>query len=238
MLKKILKNIVRILGYDVTGRYQFNDQGYHLSKLLRFHAVDVVFDIGANTGQFAISLRDNGYLGLIVSFEPLPEAYLGLLKNSSRDDRWLVHERVALGSSEGKVVINVSKNSVSSSILPMEDLHLQAADDSAYIDKVEVKLTTLDDILNKYVTKGSSLFIKMDAQGYEGQIMQGAVKSLTVAKGVMCELSICDLYKNQAIWTEIISKLESFGFSIWAMQKGFCDEKSGRMMQVDGIFFK
>ena len=71
MLKKILKNIVRILGYDVTGRYQFNDQGYHLSKLLRFHAVDVVFDIGANSGLFSLLSISKG-AKKVYAFEPTP----------------------------------------------------------------------------------------------------------------------------------------------------------------------
>src|SRR5581483_618078 len=42
-----------------------------LRSLLARHRIDLVFDVGANRGQFAQALRRLGYRGEIVSFEPL-----------------------------------------------------------------------------------------------------------------------------------------------------------------------
>jgi FkbM family methyltransferase len=85
------------------------------------HRIDLLFDVGANTGQFAMQVREQGFAGRIVSFEPLPEAHAGLVRNARGDAKWIVHERVALGAAPGDVRINVAANSVSSSILPMLD---------------------------------------------------------------------------------------------------------------------
>jgi hypothetical protein len=43
----------------------------HLRRFLRHFEVDCVFDVGANSGQYATMVRERaGYLGPIVSFEP------------------------------------------------------------------------------------------------------------------------------------------------------------------------
>ena len=90
---------------------------------LRHSHIDLVIDIGANEGQFAKELRAGGYSGRIVSFEPLSAAHRRLLQESNRDSAWHVHPRCALGDRLGEIELNISGNSVSSSILPMLASH-------------------------------------------------------------------------------------------------------------------
>ena len=96
---------------------------------------NIIFDIGANTGQFSLDVRRKGYKGKIVSFEPLTIARKKLLYNSSKDPNWFVHEQTAIGDFKGTININISKNSVSSSILPMHNLHSDAEIDSVYVNQ-------------------------------------------------------------------------------------------------------
>ena len=66
-----------------------------------------MFDVGANEGQYAHMLRDKvGYAGLIVSFEPIPEAFRILRKKSKGDPRWLVVEG-AIGEADAEQIFNV-----------------------------------------------------------------------------------------------------------------------------------
>ncbi|MDA8893893.1 hypothetical protein N9I93_00205 [Amylibacter sp.] len=83
---------------------------------------------------FGSSIRAFGFEGSIISFEPLPDAHILLQKAAASDALWTVAERMAIGDSEGDVTINVSKNSVSSSILPILNSHVEAANESAYVD--------------------------------------------------------------------------------------------------------
>ena len=93
----------------------------------RSFATDVILDVGANTGQFAKNLRASGYHGHIISFEPLSSAHAILASAATSDSLWDVAERCAVGASDSWTTINIAGNSYSSSLLPMLDLHREAA---------------------------------------------------------------------------------------------------------------
>ena len=180
---------------------------------------DVMFDIGANTGQFSLELRRKGYNGKIVSFEPLTIARKKLIENASRDINWFVHDQAAVGNYNGFVDINISKNSVSSSILPMLNLHYEAEASSIYIGHEKVPIITLDSISKSFLDKSQNCFIKIDTQGYEAQVLDGATETLKNTNGILCELSLFPLYKGQTLWREIINKLEDEDFILWSKDK-------------------
>ena len=81
-------------------------------------------------------------------------------------------------------------------------------------------------------------FLKIDTQGYEWQVLDGARESLSQCQGVLCELSLVPLYEGQCLWMEMIQRLESGGFTLWSIQKGFTDLRDGRTLQVDAIFLR
>jgi FkbM family methyltransferase len=99
---------------------------------MRKYKIDTLLDIGANAGQYASSMRELGYAHKIISFEPLSSAYGKLKRKAKGDDNWFVNNH-ALGDKDGKAVINVSGNSVSSSILDLLPKHIESAADSKYI---------------------------------------------------------------------------------------------------------
>jgi len=95
MIRKTIRFILKKFGYQISPI-----AGLHNSSPTFFNnfKINKVFDIGANIGQYAMNLRKQGYKGKIISFEPLPNAYKKLLKNSRNDSLWKVHPRIGLGS--------------------------------------------------------------------------------------------------------------------------------------------
>jgi len=118
VLKESIKSFVRHLGFDIHRLSVDANPSYRLLRALNRFGVDLVFDVGANTGQFATELRSVGYRGRIVSFEPLPDAHQVLSAAAARDSNWTVHSRGALGDVDGEIEMNIAGNSASSSVLP------------------------------------------------------------------------------------------------------------------------
>lgn len=236
-LKNIIKKAIHSLGFDLYKLSTNSNSSLQLLKGLENFGVNLVLDVGANTGQFAQELRSIGYGGRILSFEPLPDAYKKLLVNSSKDSLWDIHTRAAVGDFNGEIEINVAGNSVSSSVLPMLDTHSNIAKNSAYVGKFLVPIIRLDS-LDKNLYQKKKYFIKIDTQGFEWKVLDGAQEILSNAHGVLCELSLTPLYEGQHLWLDIIDRLKASGFKLWSIQTGFTDPKNGRTLQMDAIFYR
>ncbi len=228
--RRILKGI-RTLGYDVTKRSNAPIAPVALS-------IDVVLDVGANTGQYARRLREDGYRNRIVSFEPLPSAYLALRQNARRDERWLVHERCALGAFTGNTDIHEAGNSESSSLLAMLPAHEAAAPDSAYVGTRQTPITTLDAVFNDYVAQDDRCLLKIDTQGYEHEVLAGAVRSLSRIAAVEIELSIVPLYDSQRLYPAFFDFFRDAGFTLWSLSPVYTDPGTGQLLQFDALFVR
>lgn len=246
LIKRIIKKILRSVfglevfrsSYIVSMPTEAEQNIQRLVASMQEFGVDLVLDVGANTGQFATELRQHGYVGRIVSFEPLSSAHNVLKQASSHDSKWAIFERCALGDKEGQVEINIAGNSQSSSILPMLESHRKAAPESAYQGKETVPLKTLDSVIGEIVGDAKSIFLKIDTQGFEWQVLDGAKEILPYLKGLSVELSLVPLYEGQYLWKDMINRLEADGFVMWAFKPVFSDQNSGRTLQVDGVFYR
>jgi FkbM family methyltransferase len=236
--KKIIKSLIHATGFDLHRLTPATKPSFQLLKGLERFNIDMVLDVGANVGQFASELRSVGYKGNLVSFEPLSAAHITLSENARRDAKWRVHTRCAIGDYDGEVEINIAGNSVSSSVWPMTEAHSSAAKNSAYVGSEKVPIQKLDSVAPEYFSQASRPFLKMDTQGFEWTVLDGALQILPMIQGVLCELSLIPLYDGQRLWMDMIHRLENEGFTLWAIQKGFTDPRDGRTLQVDAIFFR
>jgi len=207
-------------------------------SILRTHNVNLIFDVGANAGQFGVLLREIGFDGKIISFEPLSDAREILLNISKNDPLWQIALQTAIGEENGEIEIQIAGNSQSSSVLDMLDTHVRAAPDSKYIGKEKVALRTLDSIAPDYMDSNSIAFIKIDTQGYETQVMNGAKKLMSQIVGLQVEISLVPLYKGQCLFDEMLKKLKNDGFELWSISTVFSDPNTGQLLQVDATFFR
>lgn len=239
MLKKTIKKLSRSLGIDLKRYNVQTSEAAKMQRLLAYHNIDLVFDVGANIGQYAKLLRELGYSGRIVSFEPLSSAYSQLKAVSKKEPLWEIAPQTAIGNQEGEITINIAGNSQSSSALPMLDAHLESAPESAYSGSETVKLSRLDTLAKNYIkSETKSIFLKIDVQGLEKQVLEGATAILPLVKGIKLELSLVPLYEGQVLFKEMIDIIEKLGYELYGIEPGFTAEKTGRMLQMDGIFFK
>jgi FkbM family methyltransferase len=237
--KESVRSILRnVFGLDVRKLKNIPSPAEPVVAGFRQFGIDLVLDVGANKGQFASEIRHCGYAGKIVSFEPLSQAHGELLQSSAGDPMWDAYPRCALGDHNGEVEINIAGNSESSSILPMLESHRSAAPQSAYQGKEIVPIKTLDAVAGEYLKDARTPFLKIDTQGFEWQVLDGARDTLPHVKGILVELSLVPLYEGQHLWREVIDRLEAEGFTLWAFKPVFSDLSQGRTLQVDGVFYR
>jgi FkbM family methyltransferase len=231
-LEKV-RGVVNRTGFDLT-RENFK---HRFVAALHQHGVTEVLDIGANTGQFGAALRRARFAGRIVSVEPLADPFAALSARIAADPSW-VAERAAVSEAIGTLTVNVAGNSVSSSVLPMLDRHADAAPQSRYVATEEVPATTVDSLVSRHGLTPTNALLKVDVQGYEQPVFDGAVTTLDQFAAVRAELSLVPLYDGQALMPDVVGFLADHGLHLWIVEPGFRDPTTGRLLQLDGVFFR
>jgi FkbM family methyltransferase len=236
-VKRTLHGLASRVGLDVVPYANVQHFVGRRQRLFRALGIDLVFDVGANTGQYATELRRFGFRGQIVSFEPLSGPYATLSRKAAKDTAWLaVHS--ALGRTDGDQTIHVAANSHSSSFLEMLPLHEQAAPYARYVRTESVKVRRLDAVALPHLQGRGAPFLKIDAQGYESEILAGGTELVQHLVGLELELSLDHLYADDSLIDETIQRLKLHGFRLVDLRPGFADPVTGRLLQADGVFVR
>ena len=233
-----VKSFFHFFGLEITRYTSRSSSILQTITTLKHFDCNYLIDVGANTGQFALSIHKAGFKGSILSFEPLPDAWITLSKRVALDKSWNLNPRCAVGDYNGTTIFNVSKNSVSSSVLDIAHNHIDAAPSSYFIDKIDVPIITLDSIDFPVNLSDTSIALKVDVQGFEMSVLKGAQSLLDNVSIIILELSFSYLYSEQTSWQDMIAFLSTKGFQIWSIQPGFTNNKTGQMLQADGIFVR
>lgn len=216
-VRKARSIIRKITGFDIH-RYK---PAKDLTSWLQALGIRTVFDIGANTGQFAAEIRNILPGAMIYSFEPLKDCFLELRERESKDTRFKAFN-LAIGDKEGTLEIHKSAYAPSSSILPMTELHKESFPHSRGSVPETISIKKLDDAV-KSISIESELLIKADVQGYEDKVILGGRETFLKAKAVIIETSFVPLYEGQPLFDDIYGSLKTLGFSY----RGSINHKSG-----------
>jgi FkbM family methyltransferase len=209
-----------------------------LVRILGHHGIDVVLDVGANVGQYAARLRQGGWGGRIVSFEPLPDAHAALEQAAAPDALWEIAPRMALGASAGTLSLNVSAESDMSSALPFVPEMADLLDSAAYTGSVTAPLARLDEVFGEYAGNTGRVLLKIDTQGTEAAVLEGASGVLDRICGIQLELSIVPVYQGERTYLDMIAALGELGFHPALFIPGYFNHRSARLISMDGVFIR
>jgi FkbM family methyltransferase len=202
----VLKALRQRAGIDVV-RARKNP---NIMDFIENRRIDLVLDVGANTGQFGQSLRHRGYAGRIISFEPVKEAFRELESAAHGDDLWTT-ANLALGPSSGVMAINVSKNSQFSSFNDLRETATSFDPNAEFKASESVVVKTLDEAAPPR-DLGSNVLLKIDTQGYERPVLEGAKETLKWVSGVLLELPIINIYKDNWRFHEAVAYMNESRF--------------------------
>lgn len=233
ILLRIKRFLNRFLGFDIV-KYPTPELDRRI-KLIKNNNISVVLDVGANIGQYGTELRSIGFGGKIVSFEPTKDAFEKLVKISKGDKNWVVCN-FSLGDFDGESEINISKNSVSSSILNSLPQLTESAPEAKFIAKEKILVKKIDTIFDELNLENEKIYLKIDTQGYEDKVINGAQNSLKNVSLIQIEMALVQTYEGSLSFDKMSEKLDSLNFKVTSIESGYYDKKTGNLLEVDGIF--
>jgi FkbM family methyltransferase len=236
-MKKLLQGVLHSFGLQLK---KFPDPKadadmYKRMRIMQYCGIDTVLDVGANDGQYVLKMRKFGFKGRMVSYEPLKQAFDDLQKTLHADKNWQGYN-YALGSEDTISEINIAGNSYSSSLLNMLPTHEKSAPTSRYIGKQQITVKKLDSIFSEHCNGATHVMLKIDTQGYEKFVLDGALQVLPNIDMVQMEMSLVPLYENEMLYMDLIAFMKEKGFELYLFENGFSDKHTGRLLQVDGVF--
>lgn len=179
-----------------------------LNDFLAHRNVQVLYDVGANIGQFGMKVRQRGYAGKIVSFEPVSSVFDELKQVAERDGNWDV-ARCAIGAKNGETTIHISRNTQFSSVKPLAQRASTIDPDSSFAGSETVEVKTLDELVKP---NGGAYFIKIDTQGFEREVLDGGKTAVAGAVGLLMELPIINTYDDTWTFHEAVGHMRGLGF--------------------------
>jgi FkbM family methyltransferase len=210
----------------------------HLAWVLTAYGINVVFDVGANVGQFGSALRGIGYREWIVSFEPIDVYWRLLERNAANDSKWRTHN-VALGRTRRTVPMYVSPGTGSSMFMP-NSYGMELFSDLREIRKEEMSVLPLSDVdedFGPFVT-ARRIFLKIDTQGYDLEVFAGAGRYLPDIAVVQSEVSLLNIYDGVPSMTESIDAFQQAGFYVTGMFPVSREQETGRVLEFDCVMVR
>lgn len=202
----------------------------HLRDYLSQMKIDLVLDVGAFVGNYAKELREIGYRGRIISFEPVPATYEKLQEAMHNDPLWS-GESFGLSDENRESLINTHSDAAFNSLLTLrEDGERAYSIDPAQRSQTPIQLRRLDSVLPELIegTRSPRIFMKIDTQGHDVSVVKGASGVLGMIVGLQSELPAVEIYDGMSSMSAALSFYSSCGF----VPTGFYPVNSFRICQV------
>lgn len=230
-----LKKLARALREGLSRRALVFGVAPSIEHVQSFSRADykTVIDVGANRGQFSLFASSHFPLAHIICFEPLERARSVLTKIF--EDRPVVVYPFALGEAEKNSEFYITQDDDSSSLLALGSAQ-QTVFKSTIRTQQYVPVRRLDQILDTSDIIKPSL-LKIDVQGGELGVLSGAEGLLPFFDDIYVECSYIELYKAQALATEVVLYLHSNGFRLAGVFNQIESDDIGAV-QADFLFTK
>ncbi len=242
--KPLMSRLVRASAYKIASHLPTNCLDWLRGKTLLRDVLDTfsincVIDVGANRGQYGLSLRGIGYTGHIISFEPVRSNIDVLRITAAQHKPWKVFP-FALGVSNGTAEINVTEDTVFSSLLAPDDTSRKRFPSNRIERREAIEIRRLDQLLNECIADipNPNLYLKLDTQGFDLEVLHGAEGILSSVRALQTEVSFRSIYKAMHDFTESIQEFRAHGFEVVDFVPGMRDIDKLSAIEMDCIMVR
>jgi len=178
-----------------------------------------ILQVGASYGQELHSFLVNGVTrGVFI--EPLEAPFRFLAENCSKIPGFVAVNTLCTDETGKTYTFYVASNQGMSSSILQPASHLTQFEDVKFNEKIEVVSNRLEDVIeflerngHQHVTMGLDT-LYMDTQGAELKVLLGAGRVLKNIRYIFTEVTRNELYKGAPSLQELISFLDSVGFTL------------------------
>jgi FkbM family methyltransferase len=195
--------------------------------------IQTIIDVGANEGQFSRAASERYPGATIVAFEPLPDVGEKLRQNLS-DLSTVRIDRRAVGAANGRLSFNRYDYTLQSSPLSRLPEVPEHPSDNQTAETIDVPVVRLDAALSPNDLQAPSL-LKIDVQGYELKVLDGARELLPAIDYILVEAAFKPWYEDQPLFADIYSYLTDRGFQLRA-PVDVLRNPAGVVTQIDVLF--
>jgi FkbM family methyltransferase len=221
MLRSVAR-VARLARCELVPRWRLDywERGEHLRQVFSRLDIQCVLDVGAHKGHYRDFLRMVvGYAGHIISFEPVADQAVALKRASAREKAWTVYP-FALGSEDSELALNVMAGSdLSSFLTPDNSTVPEFQPFNRVVGRQLVPVRRLDSIIDMLRRENPvrNIFLKMDTQGYDLEVVRGAADTLSEVLAVQSEMSLLPIYTGMPDWITAVRFMQERGFDITGM---------------------
>ena len=206
---------------------------FDLWPLFLRHSPDwILIDVGANDGDFIRAATQLSKPAAVVAFEPLPacQKILAPLLASIPGGQLV---RAAAGATAGRVELNCTYNTKMSSVLtPQEGIEASyARGDYSVLEKMWAPMVRLDDVIEPNARVG---LLKIDVQGYEMEVLHGAIRTLGQTEALLIEVNYTQHYNRAVTFGDLHAFLNMAGFHVYGISAPYV--KAERPLWADAMY--
>ena len=196
-----------------------------------------LIDIGASSGEFTETLSKVCPLREALLIEPIPKRCDQLKSRFAQRDFQIVCG--AVGDKEASLQMEVLKFDYSSSILPVlrSDPNVTSQVNLDVSETITTRLRPLDNICADAGMTGPVDLLKIDVQGSEHLVLEGARETLRRVRAIWMEVSFRPLYEGAARFEAIYDLCRKAGFRLSNLAEGFRGH-DGELLQGDALFIR
>ncbi|HVB81205.1 MAG TPA: FkbM family methyltransferase [Candidatus Binataceae bacterium] len=195
--------------------------------------VRTVVDIGANLGQFSLLSWRLYPNAKIYAFEPQPAPAVRYLKVLGVDSPARLFQ-AAISTKMGFVEMHISRRHDSSSLLPISEIMSTVFPGTEEIGVARVESGPLKNFIAADDVIEPAL-LKIDVQGGELDTLIACDDFLEHFRYVFVELSFIELYRGQALFTDVVRHLDRKGYDLRGIDN-LARDQSGCPIQADCLF--
>lgn len=212
----------------------------HLKTFFRETGINCIIDVGAHRGEYGKEVREIGYKGRIVSFEPVRATYEVLSRTARNDRDWQAYP-YALGDEAGDREIHLYQGTVFNSFLTASDAgekRFGRQIDSRETERVTVR--RLADMFDDCIAgiDEPRVFLKMDTQGWDLRVLNGGGPVLDKLVGIQSELPVRQSYEGMVEYTDALNRYAELGFGVTGIFPVTRETDELRVMEFDCVLIR